>query len=564
MLRELHIKNFSIIDDITIEFEEGFNVITGETGAGKSIIVNAFSLALGERAAGDIIRKGADEAVIEASIDIDPSLFSPPVRQYLEDSGVDTEDSIILKRVISARGKNRAYINGSIASVQILSEISRNLVDVHGQYEHQSLLSAEKQMDLLDAYGNLMHDRQGVKTVYEHILKIRQRIASLTEKDRERAQRLDMLAFQINEINAAELREGEDRELEEEAKILNSAGRLADLSNRSYDMLYSAESACIANLTQILNNLKEIASIDTRAADAAASVENSMPLLEETAYFLRDYKDAIDFSPDRVEQVQEKLALIQNLKRKYGNSIQEILDYRNAAEREREDLQNSEEKIGFLKIELENLKTSLTEKTRSLSKKRKRVAKKIEAGIVAQLSELSMPDTAFSIQIRYEEGDDTTDGLQAGETGIDHIEFLLSPNPGEDLKPLSKIVSGGELSRIMLAMKGILAKGDLIPVLVFDEIDAGIGGNTAGTVARKLRDLSSDHQVICITHLPQIASYAGNHLKIEKSIKKNRTVVDISRIEQNKRAAEVARMLGGEISDVSIRHAKEMLRNVHS
>lgn len=563
MLRELHIKNFSIIDDITIEFERGLNVITGETGAGKSIIFNAFSLALGERAAGDIIRRGAGEAVIEAYLDIDPSLFSPPVRQYLEDSGVDTEDGLILKRVISARGKNRAYINGSIASVQTLSEISRNLVDVHGQYEHQSLLSVEKQLDLLDAYGDLMHDRQEVKTVYEHIFKIRQQIAALTEKDRERAQRLDTLAFQINEINAAALRDGEDRELEEEAQVLGSAGRLSELANRSYDMLYSSESACIENLTQILNKLKEIADIDARAADAAASVENSLPLLEETAYFLRDYKDGIDFSPDRVEQVQEKLALIQNLKRKYGNSIKEILDYGKSAETELEDLQNSEEIIGSLKTELDDLKTVLTEKTRSLSKKRKRIAKKIEAGIVARLSELSMPDTAFSICIKHEKGDDTTDGLKAGETGIDCIEFLISPNPGEDLRSLSKIVSGGELSRIMLALKGILAKGDRIPVLVFDEIDAGTGGKTAGTVARKLKDLSSDHQVICITHLPQIASYAGNHLKIEKSVKQNRTVVDINRIEQDKRAAEVARMLGGEISDVSIRHAKEMLRNVH-
>jgi DNA repair protein RecN (Recombination protein N) len=563
MLRELHIKNFSIIDDITIQFEKGFNVITGETGAGKSIIFNAFSLALGERAAGDVIRKDAKEAVIEASLDIDPSLFSPPVLQYLEDSGVDTEDGLILKRVIAARGKNRAYINGSIASIQILSEISRNLVDVHGQYEHQSLLSAEKQMDLLDAYGNLMDVRQEVKTLYEHILKIKYQISALTEKDRERAQRLDTLAFQVNEINAAALREGEDRELEEEAKILNSAGRLADLANRSYDALYSSESACIANLAHILKDLKEIADIDARAAEAAASVETSLPLLEETSYFLRDYKDAIDFSPDRVEQVQEKLALIQNLKRKYGSSIQEILDYGKGAETEREDLQNSEEKMNSLKAELGDLKSAFTEKTRTLSKKRKRVAKKIEAGIVAQLSELSMPDTLFSIHMTHENGDDTTDGLKAGETGIDCIEFLISPNPGEDLKPLSKIASGGELSRIMLAMKGILAKGDRIPVLVFDEIDTGIGGNTAGTVARKLKDLSSDHQVICITHLPQIASYAGNHLKIEKSIKKNRTVVDISRIEQDRRAAEVARMLGGEISDVSIRHAKEMLRNIH-
>jgi DNA repair protein RecN (Recombination protein N) len=564
MLRELHIKNFSIIDDITIEFDKGFNVITGETGAGKSVIFNAFSLALGERAAGDVIRKGAGEAVIEAHLDIEPSLFSPNVLQYLEDSGVDSADGLVLKRVISARGKNRAYINGSIATVQVLSEISRNLVDVHGQYEHQSLLSTEKQLDLLDAYGGLLDLRKEVKTAYERLVAIQQQIAALTEKDRERAQRLDTLTFQMNEIDAAGLREGEDRELEGEAKVLGSAGRLAELASRSYDMLYSSESACIANLTQILNDLKEIAQIDSRATEAAASLENSLPSLEETAYFLRDYKDGIDFSPDRVEQVQQKLALIQNLKRKYGSSIQEILDYRTAADAEREDLQNSEEKISALNAELEDLRISLTERSRRLSIKRKKTAKIIEAEIISRLSELAMPGTAFSIHITHEQGDDTTDGLKADETGIDCIEFRISPNPGEDLKPLSKIVSGGELSRIMLALKSILAKGDRIPVLVFDEIDAGIGGNTAATVARKLKDLSSDHQVICITHLPQIASYAENHLKIEKSIKRNRTVVDILRVEQDKRAAEVARMLGGEISDVSIRHAREMLRNVHS
>lgn len=564
MLRELHIKNFSIIDDITIEFDKGFNVITGETGAGKSIIFNAFSLALGERAAGDVIRKGAGEAVIEAHLDIETSLFSPNVLQYLKDSGMDAADGLVLKRVISARGKNRAYINGSIATVQVLSEISRNLVDVHGQYEHQSLLSTEKQLDLLDAYGGLLDLRKEVKTIYERVVAIQQQIAALTEKDRERAQRLDTLTFQINEIDAAGLREGEDRDLEEEANVLGSAGRLAELANRSYDMLYSSESACIANLTQILNDLKEIAQIDSRAAEAAASLENSLPSLEETAYFLRDYKDGIDFSPDRVEQVQQKLALIQNLKRKYGSSIQEILDYRTAADTEREDLQNSEERISALNTELEDLRISLTERSRRLSIKRKKTAKIIEAEITSRLSELAMPGTAFSIHITHERGDDTTDGLKAAETGIDYIEFRISPNPGEDLKPLSRIVSGGELSRIMLALKSILARGDRIPVLVFDEIDAGIGGNTAAIVARKLKDLSSDHQVICITHLPQIASYAENHLKIEKSIKRNRTVVDINRVEQDKRAAEVARMLGGEISDVSIRHAREMLRNVHS
>jgi len=564
MLRELRIRSFSIIDDIVIEFDKGFNVITGETGAGKSIIFNALSFALGERASTDVIRKGADEAVIEAYLDVGPELFSPQVRQYLEDSAIDTEDGLMLKRVISTHGKNRAYVNGSMATVQFLSEISRNLVDVHGQYEHQSLLSDEKQLDLLDAYGGLLGEREAVSALYLRIAEIRRQISSLTAKERDRVQRLDTLAYQLNEIDAASLRSGEDRELEEEAVILGSAGRLAELANGAYDALYASEAACIANLGQILKNLKEIAAIDTRAVDAAASLENALPLLEEAAYFLRDYRDGIEFSPERVEQVQDRIARIQNLKRKYGRSIDEILDYAKTAEQERDDLRNSEERIGALNMEIEKLTGLFTEKARRLSKKRKASARKIEAGIIEQLRELSMPEATFEIRISHEEGNDTIDGLKAGETGIDCITFLIAPNTGEDPKPLARIVSGGELSRIMLAMKVILAKGDRIPVLVFDEIDTGIGGKTADMVAKKLRALSSDHQVVCITHLPQIASYAENHFKIEKSVRKNRTVVDISRIEQDKRAAEVARMLGGEISEVSIRHAQELLRNVRS
>jgi len=560
MLRELHIRNFSIIDDISIEFEKGFNVITGETGAGKSIIIDALSLSLGERASGDIIRRGAKEAVIEAFIDISPEQLHPSTRKFLEDNGIDFDDGLILKRIISSHGKNRAYINGSISNLQSLAEISKNIVDIHGQYEHQSLLSPEKQLDMLDAYGKLFRERQEAESVYELMIATRNQILDLTGKEKERAQRLDMLRFQVTEIDAAELKPGEDEELEKEAKILGSAVRLAELSNNAYEQLYSSESACITNLSQILKDIKDISDIDTRASDAFKSAENSLPLLEETAYFLRDYKDSLDFDPDRLEQVQTQLELIKNLKRKYGNSIQEILDYRENAVNELDDLEYSEDKIESLMTELTELKTRLTKKAHALSKKRKLNAKKIEAEVISCLSELSMPNTKFSIQITFEKGDDTTDGLRVSHSGIDNIEFLISPNPGEDLKPLQKIISGGELSRVMLALKGILAGGDNIPILIFDEIDAGIGGKTADNVARKLKDLSSSHQLICITHLPQIASPANRHLKIAKNIKKDRTFTEIRFIEKDERAAEVARMLGGNISDVSIKHAKEILK----
>ena len=561
MLRELHIKNFSIIDNTTIEFGDGFNVLTGETGAGKSIIINSLSLALGERAVSGLIRKGEKEAVIEAFFDISPELLPPSTRRFLQDNGIDIEDGLILKRIITAQGKNRAYINSSMVNVQNLSDISRNLIDVHGQYEHQSLLSPDDQLSLLDAYGGLVRQRSEVSSIYDELHKTKQQIAELVQKDKEMARRVDILKFQINEIESADLTPGEEEKLAEEVIILSSAVRLAELSNKAYDSLYLSDSSCISSLSEILDALREISYIDTRAADSVKSIESALPLLEETGYFLRDYRESLDFDPERLEQVQERLELINNLKRKYGSSVREVLDHWEKSAAEFEELQHSEEKLEALKAELDGLKTGFTEKAEQLSKKRKKIAKKIEKKVEAQLAGLSMPDTSFAVRFIHEDGEDTTDGLKASGSGIDKVEYLISPNVGEDLKPLSKTASGGELSRIMLALKVILAKEDKIPVLVFDEIDSGIGGAAAETVGKKLSSLSSTHQVICITHLPQIASYADGHLKIEKTVKKERTRVEVNRLEKDKRTEEVARMLSGRISDASIRHAKEMLKN---
>lgn len=559
MLRELHIKNFSIIDDVTVEFSRGFNALTGETGSGKSIIINALSLALGERAAGEFIRGGEKEAVIEAFFDISPEALSSSSLQILTDSGTDIDDGLILKRILSAQGKNRAYINGSMANVQTLSDISRNIVDIHGQYEHQSLLSEENQLDLLDAYGGLLDERREVSEIYDSLFRLKRHIGDLARKENERARRLDILQYQINEIESAGVKPGEAEELGEELKFLGNAGRLADLANRAYDSLYSSDSSSITTLSGIINDLREISEIDPRAQDALKSSEDALPLLEETAFFLRDYKDTLDFDPGRLDQVQERLELIKALCRKYGNSVRELIEYYDNAKIELEELQYSEEKQETLKADLQEVKSSLTIRSQSLSRKRASIAKEIEKEVVRQLSDLSMPDTRFSIRITQEKGADTLDGFTAAATGIDHIEFMISPNVGEGLRPLSKTASGGELSRIMLALKSILARGDNIPVLIFDEIDAGIGGKTAERVAKKLRALSAGHQVICITHLPQIASYADRHLKIEKKVRKERTVVEINNVEKDGRVVEIARMLSGETSGASLEHARELL-----
>ncbi|MEK7238826.1 MAG: DNA repair protein RecN, partial [Nitrospirota bacterium] len=559
MLRELHIKNLAIIDDASANFEKGLNVLTGETGAGKSIIIDALCLALGERASTEVIRSGEKEAVVEAFFDIPPKLLNSSSRRFLQDLGINIENGIILKRILSAQGKNRAYINDSMVNVQTLSEISKGIIDVHGQYEYQSLLSPDNQFDMLDAYGGLFIERQEFTTIYETQTSLKQQITELMQKEKQRTQRLDILRYQINEIETADLKTGEEEKLSEESKVLSSASLLTELANQAYESLYSSDSACLTNLSKILNSLKEISNIDVRAADAVKSAEEAIPLLEETAYFLRDYKDSLNFNPERLEEIQTRLELIKGLKKKYGGNIQEVLDYREKGLRELDELQHSEEKLETLNAELKKLKNILTEKAQHLSKQRKAVAKKIEQQVVSELSSLSMPDTRFSIQITQEAGDETADGFKANSKGIDKVEYLISPNIGEELKPLSKIASGGELSRVMLALKGILAKGDKIPVLIFDEIDAGIGGRAAETVGQKLKSLSASHQIICITHLPQIASYADTHLKIEKKIKAKRTTVEVRKIEKDERTVEIARMLSGDSSEVSIKHAKEML-----
>ncbi len=561
MLRELRIKNLAIIDNITLEFEKGLNALTGETGAGKSIIINALSLAMGERASGELIRSGEKEAVVEAFFDIPDKLLNRSARRLLQDMGIDSTNGILMKRILSSKGKSRAYINDSMVNVQTLAEVSPGIIDIHGQYEHQSLLLSDTQIDLVDAYGGILRLRQEVTDLYETQAKLRNKINGLIEKDKERAQRLDILEFQINEINSADLRAGEQGDLTEESKILGNASRLAELANQAYELLYSSETACIANLSKVFDSLKEISLIDSKANESVKSIEGALPLLEEPAYFLRDYRDSLDADPGRLDAVYERLELIKRLLKKYGNDIKEVLAYREKALKELDTLKHSEERIDALNSELKELKNKITEKAQLLSKKRKETAKKVEHQVKKALSKLSMADTEFLVKITNETGDDTTDGFRLNSKGIDRLEFLISPNVGEEIRPLSKIASGGELSRIMLALKEIFAKGDRIPVLVFDEIDAGIGGKTAETVGQKLKTLSSGHQVICITHLPQIASCAGTHLKIEKKISGKRTIVKTRKIQEKERALEIARMLGGDGSEVSIAHAKEMLKS---
>jgi DNA repair protein RecN (Recombination protein N) len=475
--------------------------------------------------------------------------------------GIDLSEGFMMKRILSSQGRSRAYLNGSMVNLQTLAEISGYFIDIHGQYEHQYLLSPDNQLEFLDTFGGLIGDADEVGTLYKAYGALKQRMSELQRTGEERARRLDMLRFQTDEIRAAGLTAGEEKELEEEAGILGNAVRLSELAHEAYDSLYSSESSCISVLERILANLREISGIDAGAREPAGSVEDAVPLLQEAAYFLRDYREKLNFSPERLDSVQERLEQIRGLKRKYGGSIEEILLFQKKAEEELESLMHLQENMESLTIELEGMKNEFTRKAKSLSKKRREAVKKIEPLVVRELSGLSMPDTRFSVRVSQEPGEDTADQFQANAKGVDKIEFLLSPNKGEKLKPLSSIASGGELSRIMLALKGIIAGGDRVPIMVFDEIDAGIGGIAAGKVGERLKLLSARHQVICITHLPKIASFADRHLRIEKKAGDERMTVEVRKIEEDERTGEIARMLSGKSSKVSLKHAEELLRS---
>ncbi len=550
MLKELKIKNLAIIDNLSVRFDKGLNILSGETGAGKSIIVDALGLALGNRAQSDLIKSGEKEASVQA-------YFEPDDYSSFPDIGIDLSDGLVLRRTISSGGKSRAYINDTMVTLQTLSEFGKSLVDVHSQHEHQSLVRPEKQRTLLDSHGKLQTEREKVESLFRETQALKDEFNNLKEQVRERARRLDLLRYQIDEINAASLNPGEKETLEEERNIAANLNKLKELTETSYSSLYSSEGACIEMLSSAISDLKDMRAIDNSMEDALNALESARPLIEETSIELRSRRDRYDADPGRLDTVEERLELIRKLERKYGDGIDAILQYRDSAEEELKGLEFSDERLAVLEAELSSKEEAMMDAAASLSEKRKIKALEIEELIKDNLRELSIDSPGFRIDIRQETGDDGK--YRVGPYGMDRIEFLFSANQGEQPKPLSKIISGGELSRVMLALKSILADVDNMPVLIFDEVDAGIGGKTAEGVGRKLNMISRRHQLLCITHLAQIASFGDFHLKIEKSDKNNSIQVAIKELTGRERAAEIARMLSGKITETSLRHAEELL-----
>jgi DNA repair protein RecN (Recombination protein N) len=544
-----------------VEFTAGLNVFTGETGAGKSIVVDALNLALGERASADLIRTGCQEAVVEAAFELNGQA-TKEVRDLLGEQGIEMEagEDLIVRRVLAASGKNKVYINGSLANLATLSTLGATLADIHGQHEHQSLLSLERQMEMLDSFGCLDALRETLSQAYRRLQDIRKEFAELEAGERGRAQREDMLRFQKNEIEASQLKPGEDEALANEQKLLANSEKIAGLSRAADEALYSADHAALTGLKKAVTSLREIAAIDSRLAPVLELCEAGRAQIEEAAREVSAYAEKVEFDPDRLEQIGDRLDLIQKLKKKYGGTIEEVIVFGERAAAELERMERSTEEIARLQKEVQTIKSGLTSQAQQLTKKRGLAAQDLEKKIEAELAQLGMKKTVFTVKITQEAGEDTLDNHKLGPRGADRVEFLISPNPGEEPKPLAKTASGGELSRIMLALKTILVEGDPIPTLVFDEVDAGIGGAVAEEVGKKLKRVAAKRQVFCITHLPQIASMAASHYGVSKSVKKDRTSTEVKLLDKQERVDEIARMLGGKtITDATITHAQEMI-----
>jgi DNA repair protein RecN (Recombination protein N) len=526
MLRFLRIRNLAVIEAVEVEFEPGFNVLTGETGAGKSILVEAVGLLLGARASQDLVRTGEAQATIEA-------IFEPGVRPGTRE--------LVVRREITAQGRSRSFIDGALATTAALRDLAARLVELHGQHEHQALLDPLTHLPLLDAYAELDPAAARVAAAWTSVRALREQLERSRMDARERSARLDLIAFQLGEIEKARPRSGEDEELAATRQVLASAERVQRLCEESYAALYDSESAVLAGLGAVWKRVGELAAIDPQFAPHLDARDGIKSQLEDLAFFLRRYADGVDASPARLQEVEDRLALLERLKRRYGPTLDEVIATGESLARERELLTGGAERAGDLERDLANATTAFLDLARELSRRRRAAATVFARALEALLAELAMAQTRF--EVRFNAAALAAD--RWSERGIDDAEFFVSPNPGEDLRPLARIVSGGELSRVMLALKTLAAADGEGKTLIFDEVDAGIGGRVADVVGARLAALGERFQVLCITHLPQIAAHGATQFRIEKQVRGRRTMTSVERLDEEGRVDELARMIGG-------------------
>ncbi|MFZ4857251.1 MAG: DNA repair protein RecN [Desulfuromonadaceae bacterium] len=548
MLNDLTIKNVAIIDSLHISFKQGLTVLTGETGAGKSIIIDAVGLIMGNRASSDLIRSGEEEAVVEALFDISDL---PEIRQQLAEAGFDATDELLVKRSLSRSGKNRIFINGGMATLTLLTDIAPRLINIYGQHDSQTLLKPENHLRLLDTFAGSGELRQRFTALFGRVAAVREQLAGLEHAEREAERRLDLLSYQSEEIARAALKDGEEADLEEQQRVLASAGKLGSGSGEAFDRLYGGDGALLGQLKRVAASITELAAIDHTLSETAVSLEGAYLQLEDAAITLRDYASRIEADPAALQLIDDRLDLLGRLKKKYAPTVDEILAYKAGIDAELEQLLGREQSRHDLEAERDRLAEELKLVGGELTTARFKAATKLKQALEGEAHQLAMKGAIIEPALEAL--------TEPRASGFEKVEFLFSPNPGEIVRPLGRIASGGELSRLMLAIKQVLPDSD-VPTLVFDEVDTGIGGATSEFVGRKLKNVAARQQVLCITHLPQVAVFANQQLRVEKLISDGRTTTRIRELNQDERTREVARMLAGTtITDSALKHAAEML-----
>jgi DNA repair protein RecN (Recombination protein N) len=568
MLHEIHIQNYAVIDDLTVEFHPGLNLLSGETGSGKSIVVGALGLALGDRAATDVIRTGCERATVTA-------VFRSPVQsawqRWLEELGVGETDGeeIIFRRVIHSNGRSRLLLNDQPVTLSAVKSIADLLVEVHGQNEQVTLFSPESQLELLDRFTGADELLNQVAELYGRRRQIETELESLNQNEQDRLRTIDLLSFQLQELEQAELEPGEDARLEEEKHVLAHREKIQSAVSTAYGALYEEENSACERVGIAGRELDDLRAFDSSFEAHVTSLREAKAQLEDLALTLRDYVKNLDASPHRLEEVEDRLALLDRIKRKYGKTIEEAISYREQVRQQLSGFEHSDERREELASELKQASAKYREAAEQLSRRRHEAAERLEKLLRKELAALSMEKTRFAVQFETAPEAGSPAG---GPKGIDVIEFRISPNPGEDLRPLGRIASGGELSRIMLALKTVLgterlsreanARKTVNPTFIFDEVDTGIGGRVAESVGQRLKHLSQTAQVICVTHLAQIACFADHHYYVEKFERGGRSHASVRHLSGEKeRAAELARMLSGsQVTDAVLKHAASMLR----
>jgi len=550
MLTTLRIKNLALVTDLTLELQPGCNVITGETGAGKSIIIGALTLVLGQRADRTLIRSGEDSCSVEAVFDT--AKLRAPLKSFLEENGLEPCDDhqLVLKRTFTAAGANRQFINGSPTTLNVLAAIGEWLVDMHGPHDHQSLLHPAKQLLILDAFGKLEKDREAFGDLTRRRAVLDNEKAALVVDEKTYAQQLDLLRFQVNEISAARLQPDEEKSVEEEFNRASNAAKLLQLSQAALDALGESENSLLTQAGVIGRTLQELQRTDPGAAALVELHSQAVGSLRELQGELTRYAEKVDVDPARLAELEERLDLVHSLKRKYGATLAEVIAFGDEAKARLQSLESRDTELARINAALQKLDAEIAKAGQALSAKRKKIIPQLAKAVSKQLEDLGFKQSRFDVMLAPTE---------PSSTGVDVVEFQFAPNPGEPAKPLRAIASSGEMARVMLALKTVLAAEDEIPVLVFDEVDANIGGETANVVGEKMKQIAAQRQVLCITHLPQVAAPADAHYVVTKQVKAGRTVSGIELLGKKERVTELSRMLGGQ-GDAARKHAEALLK----